>query len=371
MAKDGDNSFRKIIHVDMDAFFASVEQRDNPLLRGQPVAVGGSAKRGVVAAASYEARQFGVRSAMPSVTAARRCSSLIFVPPRFEVYREVSQHIREVFHRYTGLVEPLSLDEAYLDVTQDEQKIGSATKTAHLIRAAIREETGLTASAGVSYNKFLAKIASDQNKPDGIFVIRPHEGAKFVSSLPVRRFYGVGPKTAERMAGLGIEVGSDICTKDMRFLLQHFGKSADYLYNAARGLDQREVRPDRIRKSVGRERTYSDDMHADVEMYAALEDVVESVWERIEKNRVTGRTVTLKIKYADFRQITRSKSCDDYVLGKGQFGVLARELLAPLLPVEIGVRLIGLTLSNLSGMESIREVDSLSESIGEQQMFDF
>ena len=173
------------------------------------------------------------------------------------------------------------------------------------------------------------------------------------------------------MAGLGIEVGSDICTKDMRFLLQHFGKSADYLYNAARGLDQREVRPDRIRKSVGRERTYSDDMHADVEMYAALEDVVESVWERIEKNRVTGRTVTLKIKYADFRQITRSKSCDDYVLGKGQFGVLARELLAPLLPVEIGVRLIGLTLSNLSGMESIREVDSLSESIGEQQMFDF
>jgi len=364
-------SIRKIIHVDMDAFFASVEQRDNPELRGQPVAVGGSAQRGVVAAASYEARQFGVRSAMPSVTAARRCPALIFVPPRFDIYRAVSQQIREIFSRYSELIEPLSLDEAYLDVTQDKQQIGSAIRIAQLIRSAIREETGLTASAGVSYNKFLAKVASDQNKPDGIFVVRPHEGAEFVASLPVRRFYGVGPKTAERMGGLGIHVGADLCDRDMDFMIEHFGKSADYLYHAARGVDQRLVRPDRIRKSVGRETTFSEDLSTDMALSKALESVIDSVWQRIENNSVTGRTVTLKVKYADFRQITRSKSCEQCLTDKNQFGATARELLAKILPVPLGVRLIGLTLSGLSDIDPRQISKAASHRANSQQEFDF
>ena len=308
MTDTSDTGPRKIIHVDMDAFFASVEQRDNPELRGVPVAVGGSARRGVVAAASYEARQFGVHSAMPSVTALRKCPALVFVPPRFEVYRAVSQQIRQIFSRYSDLVEPLSLDEAYLDVSLDKQKVGSATGIAQLIRQAICDETGLTASAGVSYNKFLAKIASDQNKPNGIFVIRPQEGEAFVASLPVRRFYGVGPKTAEKMARLGIHTGADLLDKDMAFMLKHFGKFSSYLYQAARGIDSRQVKPDRARKSIGRERTYGEDLTGDMQLYEALESVVESVWQRIEHAGACGRTVTVKIKYADFRQITRSKS---------------------------------------------------------------
>jgi len=342
---------RKIIHIDMDAFFASVEQRDNPELRGRPVAVGGSSRRGVVAAASYEAREFGVRSAMPSVTAARRCPGLVFVPPRFEVYRNVSQQIRQIFSRYSDLVEPLSLDEAYLDVTRDKQGVGSATRIAQLIRAAIREETRLTASAGVSYNKFLAKIASDQNKPDGICVIRPHEGADFVSSLPVRRFYGVGPKTAERMGRLEIHLGADLRDRDMEFLREHFGKSADYLYHAARGVDQRQVKPDRIRKSVGCERTYSEDLVTDAALYGALERIIDMAWSRIENNGARGRTVTLKVKYDDFRQVTRRTSCAGYIADRREFGAIAEELLALVLPLEHGVRLLGLTLSGLAGPE--------------------
>jgi DNA polymerase IV len=373
MSETGDNPVRKIIHVDMDAFFASVEQRDNPALRGQPVAVGGSAKRGVVAAASYEARAYGVRSAMPSVTAVRRCPALVFVPPRFEVYRAVSQQIRQIFARYSELVEPLSLDEAYLDVTEDKQQVGSAVGTAQLIRSAIRRETNLTASAGVSYNKFLAKIASDQNKPDGIFVIRPDEGADFVASLPVRRFYGVGPKTAQRMGGLGIELGADLREKSMDFLVEHFGKSANYLYHAARGVDQRQVKPDRIRKSVGREQTYSEDLSADAELYAALDRIIDSTWARIEKNGVVGRTVTLKVKYADFRQITRSQSCEDFVRDKARFGALGRQMLAQLLPVADGVRLLGLTLSGLAEAQSLRALEETetTQMIREQQVFDF
>ncbi len=371
MAEGSDNPNRKIIHVDMDAFFASVEQRDSPALRGKPVAVGGSAQRGVVAAASYEAREFGVRSAMPSVTAARRCSSLIFVPPRFEVYRSVSQQIRQIFSRYSDLVEPLSLDEAYLDVTEDKQDVGSAIATAQLIRSAIREETGLTASAGVSYNKFLAKIASDQNKPDGIFVVRPHEGADFVASLPVRRFHGVGPKTAERMGGLGIRVGADLRDRDMNFMIEHFGKSAEYLHQAARGVDKRQVRPDRIRKSVGRERTYSEDLCEDVALCEALEDVIDSVWQRIENNGVAGRTVTLKVKYSDFRQITRSKSGDQYLSEKKLFADFARELLAQVLPAPLGVRLMGLTLSGLIDLETLRESNPVSQVLITQHAFDF
>lgn len=371
MIDDSDNPGRKIIHVDMDAFFASVEQRDSPQLRGKPVAVGGSAQRGVVAAASYEARQFGVRSAMPSVTAARRCPSLIFVPPRFEVYRAVSHQIRQIFSRFSNLVEPLSLDEAYLDVTEDMQQLGSAIRTAQLIRSAIREETGLTASAGVSYNKFLAKIASDQNKPDGIFVIRPHEGAKFVASLPVRRFYGVGPKTAERMGQLGIQVGEDLRDRGMQFMVEHFGKSAEYLYHAARGMDHRLVRPDRIRKSVGRERTYAEDLTADGALFDALENIIDSVWQRVENNSVIGRTVTLKVKYADFQQITRSRSCDEYLAQKRQFGAIAHDLLTQLLPVTLGVRLLGLTLSGLAGLESPQVTNPCNQVASVQRAFEF
>jgi DNA polymerase IV len=371
MHEESDNLSRKIIHVDMDAFFASVEQRDNPELRGKPVAVGGSAQRGVVAAASYEARRFGIHSAMPSVTAARRCPSLIFVSPRFDVYRAVSQKIREIFFRYTDLVEPLSLDEAYLDVTLDKQQIGSAIRIAQLVRTEIRQETGLTASAGVSYNKFLAKVASDQNKPDGIFVIRPHEGAEFVASLPVRRFYGVGPKTAERMGQLGIHVGADLHSRDMDFMLEHFGKAADYLYRAARGVDQRQVRPDRTRKSVGRERTYGEDLSTDLALREALEAVIDSVWQRIQNSGVAGRTVTLKVKYSDFRQITRSKSSEYFITEKGQFGIHARELLDQLLPVPLGVRLLGLTLSGLSDMESQQKNNAVTAVVNSQGKFDF
>ena len=371
MPETSNNPDRKIIHIDMDAFFASVEQRDNPQLRGKPVAVGGSAQRGVVAAASYEARHFGVRSAMPSVTAARRCPSLVFVPPRFDVYRAVSNQIREIFSRHSDLVEPLSLDEAYLDVTLDKQGLGSAVRVAQMIRLAIREETGLTASAGVSYNKFLAKIASDQNKPDGICVIRPHEGSDFVASLPVRRFYGVGPKTAERMGQLGIQLGSDLRSRDLAFLQEHFGKSADYLYHAARGVDERPVRPNRIRKSVGCERTYSEDLVEEAALREALDRIIDTAWQRIESNRVTGRTVTLKVKYADFRQITRARSCDPCIAQKSQLRAVAASLLDQVLPVPQGVRLLGLTLSGLAGPESPRIAEPTPIQANPQRAFDF
>ena len=359
---------RKIIHIDMDAFFASVEKRDFPELRGKPVAVGGSAKRGVVAAASYEARKFGVRSAMPSVTAKRRCPALIFVKQRFEVYREVSQQIRAIFRMHSDLVEPLSLDEAYIDVTEDKMGIGNATRIAEMIRAEIRKQTGLTASAGVSYNKFIAKIASDQNKPDGICVIKPHQGADFVAQLPVRRFFGVGPKTAERMAKLNIHTGADLRAQSQEFLRQHFGKSAGYLFRASRGVDHREVRAHRIRKSVGGERTYSDDLVSDSELQDALEHIIDIVWTSIEKCEARGRTVTLKAKYADFRQVTRSHSVDHYVADKNEFARIGRDLLASIMPVENGMRLLGLTLGSLEGAEASDEEEP---GAVEQQAFDF
>lgn len=340
---------RKIIHVDMDAFFASVEQRDHPELRGKPVAVGGSSKRGVVAAASYEARKFGVKSAMPSVTAARRCPDLIFVKHRFEVYKEVSAQIREIFQRHTDLVEPLSLDEAYLDVTHDKQGIGSATRIAQAIREAIQAETQLTASAGISYNKFIAKIASDQNKPDGMCVIRPAQGPDFVAGLPVRRFHGVGPRTAEKMAALSIETGADIRAQSLDFLTAHFGKFAGYLYNAARGIDNRPVKPHRQRKSVGGERTYGEDIYESEALHTALDEIVRIVWERIERNEAQGRTVTLKAKYSDFQQVTRSRSVDAVVADRAAFGAIGHDLLDQLIPVRTGVRLLGLTLASLAG----------------------
>jgi DNA polymerase-4 len=342
---------RKIIHVDMDAFFASVEQRDNPDLRGRPVAVGGGGTRGVVAAASYEARKFGVRSAMPGITARRLCPDLIFVRHRFEVYHEVSQQIRAIFRHYTPHVEPLSLDEAYLDVTEDIRGIGSATRIAELIRQRIREETQLTASAGVSYNKFLAKLASDQNKPDGLCVIKPGQGAAFVQSLPVRRFHGVGPRGAEKMARLGIETGADLAAKDIRWLRANFGSFADYLYRAARGIDLRPVSANRIRKSLGGERTYNEDISSGSALRAALDDIIEIVWERIAEHDTKGRTVTLKLKFTDFQIMTRARSLPHAIEGKGEFARLSREILNEALPLPMPVRLMGLTLSNLEGEE--------------------
>jgi len=338
---------RKVIHVDMDAFFASVEQRDEPALRGKPVAVGGSSERGVVAAASYEARVFGVRSAMPSVRAARLCPDLIFRKPRFDVYKAVSQQIRAIFLDYTPHVEPLSLDEAYLDVTDDLRGIGSATRIAELIRSRIRKDTGLTASAGVSYNKFLAKLASDQNKPDGLCVIRPGEGAAFVAGLPVKRFHGVGPRGAEKMAALGIETGADLRTRDLAFLREHFGSFGDYLYRAARAIDLRRVRADRPRKSVGGERTFDRDISSGSALRETLERIIDIVWERIERSGAKGRTVTLKVKYTDFQSMTRAKSLPSPVVDKAQFARVSRELLDAALPLPQPIRLMGLTLSAL------------------------
>ena len=338
---------RKIIHVDMDAFFASVEQRDNPILRGRPVAVGGSSDRGVVAAASYEARIFGVRSAMASLKALRLCPQLVFCKPRFAVYNEVSRQIRAIFLDYTPHVEPLSLDEAYLDVSEDLKGIGSATRIAELIRQRIKQDTGLTASAGVSYNKFLAKLASDQNKPDGLCVIRPGEGAGFVAALPVRRFHGIGPHGAEKMAGLGIETGADLVTKDLAFLRQHFGSQADYLFRAARGIDLRRVKANRPRKSVGGERTFDRDISSGTALRDALERIIAIVWERVVKSEAKGRTITLKLKHVDFTQLTRARSLPRAVADLAEFSRLSHALLDEVLPLPQPVRLMGLTLSAL------------------------
>ena len=343
-----DPPVRKIIHIDMDAFYASVEQRDDPTLRGRPVAVGSAQARGVVAAASYEARAFGVRSAMPSVTALRRCPELVFVPPRFDQYRTVSRQIHAVFAEYTDLIEPLSLDEAYLDVTQDRHGLGSARAVAAAIRARIRDETGLTASAGVSYNKFIAKLASDQNKPDGLCVITPARGPDFVAGLPVGRFHGVGPVTAKRMESLGILTGADLRNRSLAFLQAHFGSYAAYLHGAARGIDDRPVRPDRPLKSVGAERTFDTNLSDPAALDAALARVADAAWSRIARSGARGRTVTLKLRHADFRTITRARSLANPLSDRDGLLDAGRALLAPLLPVPDGVRLLGLTLSGLA-----------------------
>lgn len=352
--EDEADGLRKVIHVDMDAFYASVEQRDDPSLRGKPVAVGGSSLRGVVAAASYEARKFGVRSAMPSARAARLCPDLIFRKPRFEVYREVSQQIRAIFHDYTPHVEPLSLDEAYLDVTADLKGIGSATRIAEEIRRRIKAETGLTASAGVSYNKFLAKLASDQNKPDGLCVIRPGQGAQFVAGLPVRRFHGVGPRGAEKMARLGIETDADLRDKSIVFLRTQFGSFAEYLYQAARGVDLRQVRANRPRKSVGGERTFFENIQGTQALRETLGNIVDIVWDRIERAEARGRTVTLKLRYSDFTNLTRARSVHHFVADKAEFSTLGHALLEELLPLPQPIRLMGLTLSALERGEEER-----------------
>ena len=346
-----DRPLRKIIHVDMDAFYASVEQRDDPSLKGKPVAVGGG-HRGVVTAASYEARPFGVRSALPSVTAQRLCPDLIFVKPRFDVYRAVSQHIRAIFFDYTDLVEPLSLDEAYLDVTEDRHGLGSARAIAEDIRRRIREECQLTASAGVSYCKFIAKLASDHRKPDGLCVITPDKGAEFVASLPVARFHGVGPVTAKKMERLGILTGADLRDWSLPALQAHFGSSADWYWRICRGIDEREVRPDRPYKSVSAERTFDEDLSDPERLAAELNRIAGYAWQRIERAEVTGRTVTLKVKYGDFTICTRSKSFSGPVPDLASFTAAGQALLTALHPLSKGIRLVGLGLHNLTEINS-------------------
>jgi DNA polymerase-4 len=350
---------RKIIHVDMDAFYASVEQRDDPSLLGRPVAVGYAAKRGVVAAASYEARKFGVRSAMPSSTALRKCPELIFVPPRFEVYRAVSRQIHGVFADYTPLIEPLSLDEAYLDVTENLRGIPTAAAAAAEIRARIFEETALTASAGISYNKFLAKLASDHRKPNGQFVVTPAMGPGFVEALPIAKFHGVGPVTAEKMNRLGIHTGADLRRQSVAFLQQHFGKSGVWYHAIAHGDDERPVVADRPRRSSGSETTFAEDRIDPADIEAGVETMADEVWEWCEKAQSFGHTVTVKIKYADFRQATRSRTFHDPIRSQAALREVSLALVRTVFPVTIGVRLVGVTMSNFQSVrqEPITQLD--------------
>src|ERR1700732_829995 len=339
-------------------FFASVEQRDNPELRGKPIAVGGSRERGVAAAASYEAREFGVHSAMPSVAARRKCPDLIFVKPRFDVYRVVSLQIRAIFAAYTPIIEPLSLDEAYLDVTDNLKGMASATQIAETIRTKIRTESGLTASAGVSYNKFLAKLASDHRKPDGLFVITPKMGPAFVERLPVEKFHGVGPATAAKMNRLGIKTGFDLREQTLAFLQQHFGKPGPYYYWIARGVDERPVRADRIRKALGAENTFSANISTFEAACEVLQPIIEKVWRTCEGAEIRGRTVTLKVKYADFQQITRSRTGQALFSTRAEIEQLSYALLEPLFPVTKGIRLLGMTLSSLGEKQQESEPNS-------------
>src|SRR6266702_1683238 len=340
---------RKIIHVDMDAFYASVEQRDNPELRGKPVAVGGSRERGVVAAASYEARKFGVRSAMPSVTAKWQCPDLIFVKPRFEVYKAVSQQIREIFAEHTAVIEPLSLDEAYLDVTENVQSIPLARDVALRIREKIKEVTGLNASAGISYNKFLAKLASDHRKPNGQYVITPEMGPAFVEALPVGKFHGIGPATSTKMNALGLYTGLDMRNQSLEFMQANFGKTGSYYYWISRGVDNREVRADRIRKSVGAENTFSLDLTEFDAMVSELQPLIDKVWRHCDEKGLRGRTVTLKVKFNDFESITRSRSVPIAVSSRSDLEHLAVALLQNEIPFLKPVRLLGVSLSSLQG----------------------
>ncbi|WP_417601902.1 DNA polymerase IV [Owenweeksia hongkongensis] len=342
---------RKIIHVDMDAFYASVEQRDNPELMGKPVAVGGSKERGVVAAASYEARKYGVRSAMASSIAYRKCPHIIFVKPHFEKYKEVSKQIREIFFEYTDLVEPLSLDEAYLDVTENKKGIATATRIAKEIRQRIWEETQLSASAGISINKFVAKVASDINKPNGQKTIMPDDVIPFLENLPIKKFYGIGEKTAEKMKKLGIHFGRDLKQWDLPLLVREFGKSGTHYYNIVRGLQKSTVKPDRIRKSIGAERTFFDDIHDENDLKEELEKIMTILHKRIESSEASGKTVTLKLKSFDFEQHTRSFTFDHYINSQeGIFEKITQLLYQPF--PEKPVRLLGITLSNLKNDES-------------------
>ncbi|KGO85717.1 DNA polymerase IV [Flavobacterium rivuli WB 3.3-2 = DSM 21788] len=338
---------RKIIHVDMDAFYASVEQLDNPALRGKALAVGGGETRGVVAAASYEARKFGVRSAMSGFLAKKRCPELIFVRPRFERYTEISRKIRSIFHEFTDKVEPLSLDEAYLDVTINKKGIPSATLIAQQIRQRILEETGLTASAGISINKFIAKVASDYNKPNGQKTVNPDEVLPFLENLEIGKFYGVGKVTTEKMYQLGIFTGKDLKERSIEFLAQHFGKAGSFYYYVVRGIHNSEVKADRIVKSVGTEHTFDENLVSEVFMLEKLDDIATELDRRLSKKKIAGKTVTLKIKYSDFTVQTRSKTLPYFISHKSLILETTKELLYQERPKE-SVRLLGISLSNLN-----------------------
>jgi len=341
---------RKIIHIDMDAFYASVEQKDNPQYLGKPIAVGGSSRRGVVAAASYEARVFGVHSAMPSVIAARKCPDLIFVKARFDRYRELSETIREIFFEFTDLVEPLSLDEAYLDVTYNKQGINSAIKIAMLIRKEIKETTGLTASAGVSFNKFLAKTASDLDKPNGLSVILPEQAIPFLKALKVEKFHGIGKKTAEKMHAEGIFKGEDLMEYSKTELIRKYGKSGKHYYYIVNANDQRLVKPNRIRKSIGAERTFSEDLTSIEAGREKIIDIHEKLMDRLVKSGRKARTITLKFKYSDFTIRNRSHSLESYVSDGEEIMKVVKELLTEV-DWEEGVRLLGISLSQLDEVE--------------------
>jgi DNA polymerase-4 len=338
---------RKIIHVDMDAFYASVEQMDNPALRGKPVAVGGAETRGVVSAASYEARKFGVRSAISGVLAKKYCPELIFVKPRFDRYREISQKIRKIFLDYTDLVEPLSLDEAYLDVTKNKKGNPSASLIAYEIRKRIYEEVGLTASAGISINKFVAKVASDYNKPNGQKTVNPDEVIEFLEQLPIKKFYGVGKVTTEKMYQLGIFTGLDLKSKSEEFLEKHFGKSGSYYYNIVRGIHNSEVSPERIAKSVATEHTFDENLTSEIFMEERLQVIARELERRLKKHNIAGKTVTLKIKYSDFTLQTRSKTLPYFISDNMLLFETAKELLYQERMKE-SVRLLGISLSNLN-----------------------
>ncbi|PVH24321.1 DNA polymerase IV [Sphingobacterium corticibacter] len=345
---------RKIVHIDMDAFYASIEQRDFPELRGKALAVGGSPDgRGVVATASYEARKFGVRSAMSSRQALQLCPHLLFTKPRFEVYKQVSDHIRAIFRRYTDLIEPLSLDEAYLDVTEDKAGIGSAIDIAKAIKEAIKRELNLTASAGVSVNKFIAKIASDFQKPDGLTFIGPSKVIPFLEALPIDKFFGVGKVTAQKMKGMGIHNGADLKSFSEFDLNRHFGKSGTFFYHMVRGNDTRPVRPNRISKSIGIEDTFSADISDKDEMMQELKTLCEKLEKRLEAKDKIGKTVTVKIKFSDFTQITRSKTQLYEIEGATAMYELVQELMDKVDVEGLKVRLLGVTMSNFAEPESI------------------
>lgn len=355
---------RKILHIDMDAFYASIEQRDFPELQGKPIAVGGDGRRGVVATASYEARKFGVRSAMSGFKAKQLCPHLVFVRPRFDVYYEVSRQVRAIFETYTDLIEPLSLDEAYLDVTENKKQEPIATYVAEQIRANIYEQTQLTCSAGISYCKFLAKIASDLNKPNGVAIIRPSQAEHFLEELPIKDFRGVGKVTAEKMRALGIHTGADLKKMSKLELAQRFGKIGRFYYHIVRGIDNRPVKPDRIRKSLGVERTFSEDLSTLEEVSAVLAPIIEKFYERLKRADNFGRTITLKFKTADFQTLTRSHSSSYYVTNKTEIQQIAQQLLQEHLPQLDKIRLIGITASNL-------QQQAILPGAGYQLKFDF
>jgi DNA polymerase IV len=359
---------RKIIHIDMDAFYASIEQRDNPEYKGKPVVVGGlpDGRRGVVATASYEARKYGIHSAMSSKKAYQLCPTAIFLHPRFDAYKEVSRKMREIFSRYTDLIEPLSLDEAYLDVTCDKQNIGSAIEIARQIKSAIRNELNLTASAGVSINKFVAKIASDMKKPDGLTFIGPSRIEGFMESLPVEKFFGVGKVTAEKMKKMGLHTGSDLKKLTEKELTRYFGKTGRFYYYIVRGKDNRRVEPDRETKSVGAEDTFAFDLTTLEEMNNELDRIAETVCDRLHRHKLSGRTITLKIKYSDFKQITRNRSFLCPVDNLQTIAETAKQLLALTETEGKAIRLLGITLSNFG---EVQPVNRKVEDTGQLRLF--